>query len=172
MTGRWESGTLSSPDLAILCHALHRDRTFSLGAMIARRLHSNCSNGIIYGGIYASLLAGHFEIPIRHDEEEEMLLPTKYLDYDSMVRHSFIDSGIRLFRYNLVFSRGTREIITLPAPSLFDIRSGRYTIMPEDIYTYWRLTQPPAPEPAPAPTPYREPVYQWEPQELANLWNP
>ena len=35
MTGRWESGTLSSPDLAILCHALYGDRTFSLGATIA-----------------------------------------------------------------------------------------------------------------------------------------
>jgi hypothetical protein len=35
LTGRWESGPLSSPNLAILRHALYRDRTFSLGAMIA-----------------------------------------------------------------------------------------------------------------------------------------
>jgi hypothetical protein len=93
LTGRWESGILSSPDLAILRHALYSDRTFSLGAMIARRLHTNRSKGIVYDGIYASHLAKRFEIPIRHDEEEEMLLPTRYLDYSSMVGHNFIDSG-------------------------------------------------------------------------------
>ena len=37
LTGRWESRTLNSPDLAILRHALYADRTFSLGAMVARR---------------------------------------------------------------------------------------------------------------------------------------
>jgi hypothetical protein len=78
LTGRWESGTLSAPDLAIFLHALHGDRTFSLGAMVPRRLHTNRSKGVIYGGIYASCLTKHFEIPIRHAEEE--LLPTKYLD--------------------------------------------------------------------------------------------
>jgi hypothetical protein len=76
LTSWWESGTLSSPDLAILRHALYADRTFSLGAMVARRLHTNRSKGVIYSGIYASRLAKHFEIPIRHNEEEERLLPT------------------------------------------------------------------------------------------------
>ena len=90
-----------------------------------------------------------------------------------MVAHDFIkkDDDKRLI-YNLVFSEKTCQIITLPAPSLFDIHSGRYTIMPEDIYRFWGLSQPPAPEPAPVPDPYQEPVYQWEPQELANQWNP
>jgi hypothetical protein len=97
LTGRWESGTLSSPDIAILQHALYSDRTFSLGAMIARRLHTNRSKGVVYGGIYASRLARHFEIPIRHDEEEERLLPTRYLDYSSMVGHNFIDDSTRRF---------------------------------------------------------------------------
>lgn len=162
-------------DLAILRHALYADRTFSLGATVARRLHTNRSKGVIYGGIYAFRLAKHFEIPIRHDEEEERLLPTRYLDYSSMVGHNFINSGDIRFRYNLVFSQGTREIITLPAPSLFDLSSGRYTIMPEDIYTYWGLTPPPAPEPAPVPAPIylwepQEPIYQWDPQQP--LWDP
>lgn len=165
LTGRWESGTLSSPDLTILCHALYADRTFSLGAMVVRRLHTNHSKGVIYGGIYASRLAKHFEIPIRHNEAEERRLPTMYLDYDSMVGHNFINSRDVRFRYNLVFSQGTREIITLPAPTLFDLHRGRYTIMPEDIYAYWGLTQPQAPESAPEPEPYQEPVYQWELQE-------
>ena len=48
---------------------------------------------MIYGGIYASCLAKHFEIPIRHDEAEERLLPVRHLDYASMVGHDFIDGG-------------------------------------------------------------------------------
>ena len=85
LTGRGESGTLSSPDLAILRHALYSDRTFSLSAIVARRLNTNRTKGPVFGGIYASRLAKYFEIPIRHDEKEDMLLPTKYLDYASMV---------------------------------------------------------------------------------------
>ena len=83
----------------------------------------------------------NFEIPIRLDEKEEMLLPTKYLDYDSMVAHEFIkkDDDKRLI-YNLVFSEKTYQIITLPAPSLFDIHSGRYIILPNEIYAYWERT--------------------------------
>ena len=105
LIGRWESGSLSAPDLAILRHALYADRTFSLGAMVARWLHTNSLKGTIYGGIYASRLAAHFENPIRHDEEEEMLLPTKYLDYANMVVHHFIDKGKhKRLLYNLVFS--------------------------------------------------------------------
>ena len=93
-----------------------------------------------------------------------MRLPTKYLDYAGMVAHHLIDKDKqKRLLYNLVFSQDTCEIITLPAPSLFDLYLGRYTIMPNDIYTYWGLTQPPAPEPAPALEPYQEPVYQWEP---------
>jgi hypothetical protein len=173
LIGRRESGGLSAPGLAILRHALHRDRTFSLGAIIARRLSLNRSKGPIFGGIYASRLARHFEIPIRLEEKEERLLPTKYLDYDSMVAHDFIskDNDKQLI-YNLVFSQGTCQIITLPAPSLFDIYSGRYIIMPDDLYAYWERIRSPVPEPEPPFDPYEESVYQWETQELANRWNP
>mgnify|MGYP005845697429 CR=1 FL=1 len=44
--------------------------------------------------------------------------------------------------------------------------------MPDDIYKYWSLTQPPVLEPAPAPEPYQEAIYQWEPKELVNQSNP
>ena len=90
-----------------------------------------------------------------------------------MVPHNFIkkDDDKRLL-YNLVFSQGTCETIALPAPSLIDIYSSRYTIMLEDIYIFWGLSQPPAPEPAPVLDPYQEPVYQQEPHELTNHWNP
>ena len=117
LIGCGESGGLSAPDLAILHHALHRDRTYSLGAMVARRLSMNHAKGPIFRGIFASRLAKHFEIPIRHYEKEEKLLPTIYLDYDSMVAHKFIrhDEEKRLI-YNLVFSENTFQIITLLAP--------------------------------------------------------
>src|SRR3989337_1004495 len=74
LIGSGESGGLSAPDLAILRHALLRDRTFSLGAMVARQLSLNRTKGPIFGGIFASRLARCFEIPIRHDEKEEKLL--------------------------------------------------------------------------------------------------
>ena len=108
LIGCRKSGGLSAPDLAILRHALLRDRTFNLGAMVAKQLSLNRTKGPIFGGIYASRLAKRFEIPIRHDEKEEKLLPTIYLDYESMVAHDFIkkDDDKRLI-YNLVFSEKT-----------------------------------------------------------------
>jgi hypothetical protein len=113
--------------------------------------NTNHSKGAIYGGIYASRLARHIEIPIRRDEDE--LLPTKRLDYRSMTEHDFISKGEPRFQYNLVFSQGTREDIILLALGLFDLSKGRYTIMTDDLYTYWSLMT--GAVPAPAPT------YQW-----------
>ena len=43
LIGRGESGVLSSPGLAVLRHALLRDRTFSFLAMVARQLSLNRS---------------------------------------------------------------------------------------------------------------------------------
>ncbi len=172
LIGRGEAGSLSSPDLAVLREGLYNDKTYSLGAIVAQRLNTNRSKGVVYGGIYATRLARHFEIPIRLGEEGEMLLPEKYLDYDSMVRHDFLDrDASRRMIYNLVFSQGTRETITLPAPSLFNLHVGRYIIMPSDIYAYWGLAQPQVPVPEP-PVEYQTPVYQWEPEELTQQWHP
>ena len=44
--------------------------------------------------------------------------------------------------------------------------------MPADIYAYWERTRSPIPELEPSRDPYQESIYQWEPQELANQWNP
>ena len=73
LIGRGNCGNLSAPDIVILCHALFRDNTISLGAIIAKRLSLNHTKGPIFGGIYAARLAKHFKIPIRHDEKEETL---------------------------------------------------------------------------------------------------
>ena len=56
-----------------------------------------------------------------------------------MVGHDFIDREAppNVYRYNLVFIQATREIITLPAPTLFDVHArGKYIIMPENVINY------------------------------------
>ena len=72
--------------------------------MVAKRRSLNCTKGPIFGGIFASRLAKYFEIPIRHYEKEEKLLPPIFLDYKSMVAHDFLryDKEKRLI-YNLIF---------------------------------------------------------------------
>jgi hypothetical protein len=77
LTAREEGGTLSAPDLAILRHAIYSDNTFSMGGIIARRLHTNRTKGKIHGGIYASRLAKCFNVAIRPND---YLLPKAYLD--------------------------------------------------------------------------------------------
>ena len=52
------------------------------------------------------------------------------------------------------------------------MHSGRYIVLPADIHAYWEGTRSPPPEPEPSPDPYQESIYQWDPQELANQWNP
>ena len=56
LIGRGNSGNLSAPDIVMLCHALFRDTTFSLGAIVAKRLNLNRTKGPIFGGIFASRL--------------------------------------------------------------------------------------------------------------------
>ena len=85
LIGCGKAGSLSSRDLAVLREALYNDKTYSLGVIVAQWLNLNRSKGVVYGGIYATRLARHFDIPIKLEEEEEVLLPERYLDYDSMV---------------------------------------------------------------------------------------
>ena len=65
MLAREKVGALSSPDLAVLHRALEGENTYSLGAIVARRLHVNKSKGKIHGGIFATRLASHFNVQIR-----------------------------------------------------------------------------------------------------------
>ena len=77
-----------------------------------------------------------------------------------------------MLKYNLIFDKTHYETITLPAPTLFDIHSGRYFVLPTDIHAYWEGTQSPPLEPEPSPDPYQESIYQWDPEEIANQWYP
>ena len=83
LIGRGNCGNLSVPDIIILFHGLFNDNSVSMGGIIAKRLSLNRTKGPIFGGIYASRLAAHFNIPIRHYEKEEKVLPRVYLDYKS-----------------------------------------------------------------------------------------
>ena len=77
-----------------------------MGAIIAKRLSPNRTKGPIFGGIYASRLAAHFNIPIRHYEKEEKLLPNAYLDYKSMLAHDFlVKSHEGELKYKLYFDK-------------------------------------------------------------------
>ena len=104
---------------------MFHDTTFSLGAIVAKRLNLNRTKGPIFGGIFALRLAKCFEIPIRHYEKEEKLLPPIFLDYKSMVAHDFIvKNKKRMLNYRLIFDKNYFETITLPGASLFKIFSG------------------------------------------------
>ena len=75
LIGRGNCGNLSIPDIIIFLHSLSSDNSVSMGDIIAKRLSLNHTKGLIFWGIYASRLAAHFNIPIRHYEKEEKVLP-------------------------------------------------------------------------------------------------
>ena len=56
LLAREKVGALSTPDFAVLSRALYGNKTYSMGAIVARRLHLNRSKGKIHGGIYATCL--------------------------------------------------------------------------------------------------------------------
>ena len=121
-----------------------------MGGIIAKRLSLNRTKGPIFGGIYASCLAAHFNIPIRHYEKEEKVLPRVYLDYKSMVAHDFIVKNREgELKYKLFFDKHHPETITLPAPSLFDLSIGQYLVLLKAIHAYRNpaLAMEPEPEP-------------------------
>lgn len=71
-----------APDMCVLHSALTGDRSFNLGAIIARRIHENRQSGAFYYGIYTTLLAEHFRIPIRDSIDHQ--LPNDRLDFFTM----------------------------------------------------------------------------------------
>ena len=88
-----------------------------------------------------------------------------------MVAHEFIVKGKKkVLKYKLIYNKTHCETIILPAPSLFNILSGMYLILPEAIYAYWRLTQVPEPEHEPPLDPYRQSIYQWDPEMIVSQW--
>ena len=168
LIGRGNCGNFSVPDIIILFHGLYRDNTVSMGGIIARRLSLNHTKGPIFGGIYASRLAAHFNIAIRHYEKEEKLLPNAYLDYKSMIAHDFLvkDRNGEL-KYKLYFDKHYPETITLPAPSLFNF-VGPYLVTWAAVQAY--KNPAPALEQEPQDEPPRQSVYSWDPEMTVSQW--
>jgi len=167
--GRRNYGNLSVPDIIILFHGLFRDNTVSMGGIIAKRLSLNRTKGPIIGGIYASHLAAHFNIPIRLYEKEEKLLPNAYLDYKSMLAHDFIVKNREgELKYKLYFNKHHPETITLPAPSLFNFSKGPYLVPWAALQAYRNPT--PAPESEPQFEPPQQSNYKWYPEMIASQW--
>ena len=89
-----------------------------------------------------------------------------------MVAHEFIVKNKKnMLNYRLIFDKDYFETITLPAPSLFNLSSGKYLVLPEAIHAYRNTTPAPEPEPEPQLDPHRQSVYQWDPEEIANQWH-
>ena len=167
LIGHGNCGNLSAPDIVIFFHALFRDDTFIMGAIVAKRLNLNRTKGPVLGGIFASRLAAHFNIPIRHYEKQEKLMPPVYLYYKSMVAHDFIvKNREKALKYKLIFGKNHPETITLPTPSLFDLSAGKYLVPLEDIHTYRNPTS--AIEWEPQFDLPRQSDYQWDPEVIAN----
>ena len=142
-----------------------------MGGIIAKRLSLNRTKGPIFGGVYASRLAAYYNIPIRHYEKEENLLPTAYLDYKSMVAHDFIVKNREgALKYKLFFDKHHPETITLPAPSLFDLSAGPYLVPLAAIDAYRNPTSATEPEPEPQFDPPRQSNYLWDLEMIANQW--
>ena len=59
---------LCAPDLSILRSAVLGDRSYHMGAIVARMLHHNIYNGDFFAGIYATRLANFLEIDIREGD--------------------------------------------------------------------------------------------------------
>lgn len=91
LNGRWESATLGTHDLVILCCALFNDMIYSLGSIIARHLHTNRIKGVIYGDIYATFLASHFNVDIRY--REDSTFPRVHPNYERVKEHDFVNGG-------------------------------------------------------------------------------
>ena len=90
-----------------------------------------------------------------------------------MVAHDFIVKNKKnMLNYRLLFDKNYFETITLHAPSFFNIFSRTYLILPEAINAYLSATPAPEAEPEPPLDPYRQSVYQWDPEEIANQWHP
>ena len=87
----------------ILIHtALTGERSYNLGAIVARRLQQNANSGYFYGRIYATCLArglgvSHFPF--------DPILPTQYLDFDALKSHKILKGKIHNFTYNLLFNQ-------------------------------------------------------------------
>ena len=88
INGKIEHCHLCAPDLSILKSAVAGDRSFNMGAIIARSLNNNANEGDFFGGIYATRIANFLGVPIR---EGDPPLHTAFLDRVALTRYQFLE---------------------------------------------------------------------------------
>ena len=139
INGKDEACHMCVPDLSVLKSAVLGDKSYNLGAIVARRLHHNRFNGDFFGGIYATRIADFLGVTIRDDDIE---LPPTYLDFNAMVHHQFVERNEPPLQYRLIFDRRHAVNIVLPAPALFDFQArGRHFITREEANEYERRAE-------------------------------
>jgi len=127
IVGKQDCSTLCDPDLSLIRTALTGDRSYNLGAIVARRLQHNANSGYFYGGIYATCLARELGVlPLPYDP----ILPTQYFDFGAMKNHKILTGDIHNFTYKLFFNQDSVVYTYFPAPALFDYHNkGRYFVL-------------------------------------------
>ncbi|KAK1651946.1 hypothetical protein QYE76_069751 [Lolium multiflorum] len=115
--GRENTSNISSYHLAFLIAALTGETPYHLGALVARRLSNK---GPIFGGIIASRILAHLDLPL--DPTDVELTPAR-LDIAAMKSHQFvtIDSSMDNIVYRMLFADGDEREVLLPQTDLFSI---------------------------------------------------
>ena len=107
---RESTSTTPSPDLAIMLAVVDKDYTYSVGAQIARRIHTNSVKGRTFGGIVASrTFFAQNVIPIAPND---VLLPPRRLDFNTLKLHNFFESKSTYgnFSYRVLLKQATRNL--------------------------------------------------------------
>jgi len=126
---RENTSNISCYHLAFLAHALKNDKTYNLGALIARRL---AAKGPIFGGIIAARVLADLGLSV--DPSDELLIPER-LDLAAMKLHDFVttNSYNGHLMYRVVFANGPELEVRLPQPSLFSVFRGPLSYSREDL---------------------------------------
>ncbi|KAK1601716.1 hypothetical protein QYE76_016437 [Lolium multiflorum] len=133
--GRENTSNISSYHLAFLVAALTGSTPYHLGALIARRLSTR---GPIYGGIIASRILAHLDLPL--DPTDEKLTPVR-LDIAAMKSHQFIttDSSLENIVYKMLFIDGDEREIPLPQADLFNVHRRPWSRSKEEVDEQLRI---------------------------------
>ncbi|KAK1644534.1 hypothetical protein QYE76_062339 [Lolium multiflorum] len=129
------TSNISSYHLAFLVAALTGKTPYHLGALVARRLSAK---GPIYGGIIASRILAHLDLPLNPTDEK--LTPVR-LDIAAMKSHQFVttDSSLDNIVYKMLFIDGDEREIPLPQADLFSVHRKPWSRSKEEVDEQLRI---------------------------------
>ncbi|KAK1608683.1 hypothetical protein QYE76_032356 [Lolium multiflorum] len=127
--GRENTSNISSYHLAFLIAALTGETPYHLGALVARRLSNK---GPIFGGIIASRILAHLDLPL--DPTDVELTPAR-LDIAAMKSHQFVttDSSMDNIVYRMLFADGDEREVLLPQTDLFSVHRKPWSRSKEEV---------------------------------------